>query len=244
VDDLAVHDEPVADARADRDDRETGDAAAEPEPALGLGERDDVVLERDGDADLLFEERAEGHVLPPEEGREFDGGSSHGAAERDADPREALGAELVDDGAELGGDDGGRGGFERSRRGVDEGCSHVGRHDVQRLARDLDADEPAEARRDVERPHRTADRAVGGVVELDEQAAIEEGLREPREARRRQAEARRESAARDRSVNEHGSREGFLAVGQHPVVPVHSFHPGTNDLVLPGVSRENYFLSR
>ena len=69
--------------------------------------------------------------------------------------------------------------------------------------------------RDVERPDGPADRPVGAVVELDEEPAVEERLRQPREARRRQPEAGGQRAARDRAVDEHRARERLLAVGQH-----------------------------
>ena len=77
--------------------------------------------------------------------------------------------------------------------------------------------------RDVERPDRPTDRPVGPVVELDQEPAVEERLRQAGQARRRQPEPARQLAARDRAVDQHRARERSLAVAQHaldrPLVP-------------------------
>ena len=87
-DDAVVHDQPVADARADRDHGERGPAADGAEPLLGRRERGHVVLDRDRDAEPFLQPVGERDVAPAEErGAGDDALVGDVAADADAEPR-------------------------------------------------------------------------------------------------------------------------------------------------------------
>jgi hypothetical protein len=93
---LARDDQSVAHPGADRHDRETGQVLSGAEPALGLREGDDVVLDRDGHADTPREFIGERDVMPLQEGRLRDDPVAHKTAEADSDAREVGHRKFLD----------------------------------------------------------------------------------------------------------------------------------------------------
>ena len=102
-DDPVVHDEPVAHADADGQDREARHRASLAEPVLGARERHQVVLEDHRQPGRLLHAVGQGHLAPVQEGCPGDGAAVEAdAAEADPDSGGVLpGVEVLDQARDL-----------------------------------------------------------------------------------------------------------------------------------------------